>query len=97
MKPKKSVITRRPIVVGNWKMHRTASDTRDLLQDIGTRVSRIANMDLVACPPFTSLPAASDALGRHGNGSRRTVEYICVATTDKPCDDASGAAHLKEG
>ena len=66
MKPKKSVITRRPIVVGNWKMHRTASDTRDLLQDIGTRVSRIANMDLVACPPFTSLPAASDALGRHG-------------------------------
>lgn len=66
MKHKDKVITRRPIVVGNWKMHRTASDTRDLLQDIGTRVSRISNMDLVACPPFTSLTAASEALGRHG-------------------------------
>jgi triosephosphate isomerase len=55
MKPKKNVITRRPIVVGNWKMHRTASDTQDLLQDIVRRVSRVATMDLVACPPPLNL------------------------------------------
>ena len=56
---------RRPLVAGNWKMHRTASDTRVLIEDIVKRVERIANIDLVVCPPFTSIPAAHETLGRH--------------------------------
>ena len=56
---------RRPLVAGNWKMHRTASDTRALIQDIVKRVERVANIDLVVCPPFTSLAAAHETLGRH--------------------------------
>ncbi len=65
MTPSKKVITPRPLVVGNWKMHKTASDTRDLTQDIVKRVERVANIDMVICPPFTSLPAAHETLGRH--------------------------------
>jgi len=56
---------RRPLVAGNWKMHRTASDTRSLIQDIVKRVERVSYADLVVCPPFTSLPAAHETLGRH--------------------------------
>jgi triosephosphate isomerase len=56
---------RRPLVAGNWKMHRTASDTRALIEDIVKRVERVAYADLVVCPPFTSLPAAHETLGRH--------------------------------
>jgi triosephosphate isomerase len=56
---------RRPLVAGNWKMHRTASDTRVLIEDIVKRVERVANIDLVVCPPFTSLAAAHETLGRH--------------------------------
>jgi len=61
----KKVIPRRPFVAGNWKMHRTASDTKNLIEDIVQRVQKIANVDMVVCPPFTSLPAAAETLGRH--------------------------------
>lgn len=47
-------------------MYRTASDTRSLLEDIVKLVSKIATMDLVVCPPFTSLSVAAETLGRHG-------------------------------
>ena len=63
-KPKK-VIPRRPFVAGNWKMHRTPSDTKKLIEDIVQLVQKIANVDMVICPPFTSLPAAAETLGRH--------------------------------
>ncbi|NBS55206.1 triose-phosphate isomerase [bacterium] len=46
-------------------MHRTASDTKNLIEDIVQRVQKIANVDMVVCPPFTSLPAAAETLGRH--------------------------------
>jgi triosephosphate isomerase len=61
----KKVIPRRPFVAGNWKMHRTASDTKSLIEDIVQRVQKIANVDMVVCPPFTSLAAAAETLGRH--------------------------------
>ena len=62
---KKKPNPRRPLVVGNWKMHRTASDTRALIEDIVKKVERVAYADLVVCPPFTSLAAAHETLGRH--------------------------------
>jgi triosephosphate isomerase len=65
MKQAKKAIPRRPLVAGNWKMHRTASDTKVLIEDIVKRVHRVANIDLVVCPPFTSLAAAHETLGRH--------------------------------
>jgi len=66
MKQAKKANPRRPLVAGNWKMHRTASDTKVLIEDIVKRVHRVANIDLVVCPPFTSLAAAHETLGRHG-------------------------------
>ena len=65
MKQAKKANPRRPLVAGNWKMHRTASDTKVLIEDIVKRVHRVANIDLVVCPPFTSLAAAHETLGRH--------------------------------
>jgi triosephosphate isomerase len=46
-------------------MHRTASDTKVLIEDIVKRVDRVSNIDLVVCPPFTSLAVAHETLGRH--------------------------------
>ena len=65
MSKTKRINPRRPLVAGNWKMHRTASDTQVLIEDIVKRVDRVANIDLVVCPPFTSLAAAHETLGRH--------------------------------
>ena len=65
MSKAKPAAPRRPLIAGNWKMHRTASDTRTLIEDIVKRVHRVAYADIVVCPPFTSLPAAHETLGRH--------------------------------
>jgi len=65
MNQTKKANPRRPLVAGNWKMHRTASDTKVLIEDIVKRVDRVANVDLVVCPPFTSLATAHETLGRH--------------------------------
>jgi triosephosphate isomerase len=65
MSQTKKIIPRRPLVAGNWKMHRTASDTKVLIEDIVKRVDRVSNIDLVVCPPFTSLAVAHETLGRH--------------------------------
>lgn len=52
---------RRPIIAGNWKMNKGINETRELLTEI-------KNMDLghkvevVVCPPFTSLSEASNIL-----------------------------------
>ena len=58
-------ILRRPLVAGNWKMHRTAVDTKTLIEDMVQRVHKVATVDMVVCPPFTSLSAAAETLGRH--------------------------------
>jgi len=65
MSQTKKINPRRPLVAGNWKMHRTASDTKVLIEDIVKRADRVSNIDLVVCPPFTSLAVAHETLGRH--------------------------------
>lgn len=55
---------RKPLIVGNWKMNKTASEAADFLRDLLTRLPAVApNADVVLAPPFTSLEAARKALG----------------------------------
>ncbi len=48
---------RRPLIAGNWKMHKTVAETRTFLRDLLPRVER-ANVDVAVCVPFTDLQAA---------------------------------------
>ena len=52
---------RRPIVAGNWKMHKTATEAVELVEAIKPLVAGLA-VEVVVCPPFTSLPAVRTAL-----------------------------------
>lgn len=55
-------VARRPLIAGNWKMHKTAAEAREymtrLVEEIG-RESPVA--DVAVCPPFTALEAAAEA------------------------------------
>jgi triosephosphate isomerase len=57
-------VPRRPIVAGNWKLHKDADETRstiaELLRELGTDEP---TAEVVVCPPFTSLPAAVEVSG----------------------------------
>jgi triosephosphate isomerase len=53
---------RRPIIAGNWKMNKTATEARDLASKIISFVSGVKDRDIVLAPPFTSIPAVADAI-----------------------------------
>ena len=51
---------RRPFVAGNWKMYKTAAEARLLLSELLPGLVSIKGVEIVLCPPFTSiLPVAS--------------------------------------
>ena len=50
---------RRPFVAGNWKMHKTASETGSFVRDLAARVPD--GVDAAVCVPYTSLAAAVEA------------------------------------
>jgi triosephosphate isomerase (TIM) len=50
---------RTPFVAGNWKMHKTASETGGFLRELAARLPD--GVEVAVCVPFTSLAAAVDA------------------------------------
>ena len=51
---------RTPMVAGNWKMYTTSGEGAILIDKIQDLVSDVADrVDVVVCPPFTGLKAAS--------------------------------------
>ncbi|HWR89940.1 MAG TPA: triose-phosphate isomerase [Dissulfurispiraceae bacterium] len=53
---------RRPLIAANWKMHKTAGETKDFIGEFLPLVRDARDVDIVIAPPFTSLPAASTLL-----------------------------------
>ena len=51
-------MTRRPLVAGNWKMHKTTSEAESYLRDLLPRVAGLDGVDVAVCAPFTALAAA---------------------------------------
>jgi triosephosphate isomerase (TIM) len=54
---------RRPLIVGNWKMNKTASEAVVFIRDLRERVPASPHADVVLAPPFTALESARNALG----------------------------------
>src|ERR1700677_4245529 len=46
---------RKPLVAGNWKMHKTASETVQFFEAFAPVTGAV---DVIICPPFVNLPAA---------------------------------------
>ncbi len=53
---------RTPIIAGNWKMNKTAAEARDLATKLAPLVAGVKNREIVLGPPFTALPAVSEAI-----------------------------------
>ncbi|HXE75140.1 MAG TPA: triose-phosphate isomerase [Candidatus Xenobia bacterium] len=52
---------RRPVIAGNWKMYKTASETRAYFTQFKPLVANATHCDIVLCPPFTGLATAVDS------------------------------------
>ena len=53
---------RKPIIAGNWKMNKTSEETKKLISELIPLVCDVSTVDIVVCPPFVNLAAASEAL-----------------------------------
>lgn len=61
-------MTRTPMVAGNWKMHKTVAETRELVFQMLEGLRAIENVEKVICPPATDLLAAASVLTGSGIG-----------------------------
>ncbi|MFQ5656562.1 MAG: triose-phosphate isomerase [Candidatus Methylomirabilales bacterium] len=53
---------RTPLIAGNWKMHQTTATAVALVDRLQMLLAKSDNVEVVVCPPFTSLPTVADAL-----------------------------------
>ena len=59
---------RTKIVAGNWKMNKTASEARELVDALLPDLKAVEGVDKVICPPFTVLPFLAALLDDNGVG-----------------------------
>lgn len=50
---------RRPVIAGNWKMHRTVRESVELVRQLKPLVEGSRHCDIVVAPPFTALWATA--------------------------------------
>lgn len=53
---------RRPLIAGNWKMHKTSQETQEFIESFLSDVTKFSNCDVLLIPPFTSLDRAGRLL-----------------------------------
>jgi len=53
---------RRPIIAGNWKMHKTVQESIDVGIGLKRKFYTFSDADIVICPPFTALSKVSDII-----------------------------------
>ena len=61
--------TRRPLIAGNWKMHKTVAEAEAYIQALLPRVSTTDGVEVAICPPYPALQAMVDST----RGSRVAV------------------------
>lgn len=54
---------RRPVIAGNWKMHRTVGEALDLAKEVAELTTDVSQTEVVVAPTFTALYAVHSALG----------------------------------
>lgn len=54
--------TRKKLIAGNWKMNKTSADAVALVGEIVATIGKQSDVDVVVCPPFTSLESVGRAL-----------------------------------
>lgn len=63
---------RKPIIAGNWKMHKTIGEAVALVQELANLTKDVKDVDIVVCPPFTALYKVNELLkgGNIGLGAQ---------------------------
>jgi triosephosphate isomerase len=55
-------VNRTKFVCGNWKMHNTAGEARELVRALASLLGGASRVQVAVAPPFTALAAVADAI-----------------------------------
>jgi triosephosphate isomerase len=55
---------RTPLIAANWKMHKTVAATEDFLERFIGSIGGLDGVEIVICPPYTALAAATERTRR---------------------------------
>jgi triosephosphate isomerase len=78
------MVFRKKIIAGNWKMNKTQSEARTLVEDLLRDIGSFNDAEIVLCPPFTALAAVSELLSPISNvrlGAQNMSEHASGAYT----------------
>lgn len=51
---------RKKVIAGNWKMYKTNSEAKDLVEGLINNTKEIVKTKMIVCPPFTALSVVSE-------------------------------------
>ena len=68
-------MTRRSLIAGNWKMHKTAAQAKLLAEQVAAVGQNVTDRDILLAPPFTSLDAVVEAV--RGSGIIVAGQNVC--------------------
>ncbi len=88
---------RKAFICGNWKMHKTTSETIALIRELRAKLNESASVEVGIAPPTTALAAAKQALvgshlrlsGQNGHWDKQgafTGEVSAAMLKDVGCD-----------
>ncbi|MGC8740535.1 MAG: triose-phosphate isomerase [Candidatus Sumerlaeaceae bacterium] len=55
-------MARKPIIAGNWKMHKTRREAADLANALAAQLGTYEAVEVVLCPPYTALETVAAAI-----------------------------------
>lgn len=57
---------RRPLIAGNWKMHTTVAEARELAAAVAGAAAGVPDRDVMIAPPYTALAGVAEVLSGTG-------------------------------
>jgi len=54
--------SRKYLIAGNWKMNKTATEARELIEEIDQAIGQQTDVGVAVCPPFTALESCAKLL-----------------------------------
>jgi triosephosphate isomerase len=67
---------RKPMIAGNWKMHKDNQEAEYLVKDLAGRVMDLEDVEIVVCPPFTALADVSRFLDEAGSDIKLGAQNV---------------------
>jgi len=53
---------RRPLIAGNWKLHKTLKESHDLAAGLAKELAEVSDIDIVVAPVYTSIATVATAV-----------------------------------